>query len=141
MLSADCLRESFFPGSVLQVEPKGLVDSEIVSLAMGLAEGACPRASCRVWGVGPTLHLLCYSFALPEPEKGKPMRARFFLIPCLLLASAGLPAQSAEGEAALLERVDQLVSQLTLEEKAVYASVSSVNFRLPSTLRLPSSVW
>lgn len=50
------------------------------------------------------------------------MRTGYFLIPCLLLASVGLHAQPSEQEAALLERVEGLVSQLTLEEKASLTS-------------------
>jgi len=44
------------------------------------------------------------------------------LLTCLLLASAGLQAQPPESQAALMERVDRLVSQLTLEEKASLTS-------------------
>lgn len=54
------------------------------------------------------------------------MRARCspfaFLLACLVLAGAGLEAQTPETPAALEERVDRLVSQLTLEEKASLTS-------------------
>ncbi|MDX1503097.1 MAG: glycoside hydrolase family 3 C-terminal domain-containing protein [Thermoanaerobaculia bacterium] len=50
------------------------------------------------------------------------MRVCRFLIPGVLLAGAGLSAQTPEKEAALLQRVEELVSQLTLEEKASLTS-------------------
>lgn len=50
------------------------------------------------------------------------MRARYVLVPCLLIATAALHAQPAADEADLRERVDGLVSQLTLEEKAALTS-------------------
>jgi beta-glucosidase len=50
------------------------------------------------------------------------MKVRSALVLCLLIAPAALQAQPPADEAALLERVEALVSQMTLEEKASLTS-------------------